>query len=87
MSSMKNISTNQKQRRIMRDFKGVLEKYKKDLTAQEMLAIASHLVGTLIALQDHTKMTSEEAIQLVQMNIQAGNDAAILASQQPAGSA
>lgn len=78
--SLKNFQSSDKHRRIHKDFKKVLTRYAKDLTAMEMLAIASHLVGTLIALQDKTKVTPAEAIELVQQNIQAGNDEAVQAA-------
>lgn len=77
MSDTKLFDTTQKHRRMHRDLKAVLIKYKKDLTAMEMLAIASHLVGTLIALQDQTKMTPDQAVALVQQNIHRGNEEAI----------
>lgn len=43
------------------------------LQAQELLAVTSHLVGQLIALQDQRVMTPAMAMQLVQSNIEQGN--------------
>ena len=43
------------------------------LRADEMLAGASQIVGTLIALQDQRKMTPDMALAIVQANIEAGN--------------
>lgn len=59
--------------KINEDFKAVIAKYQDKLDAEGMLAIASHLVGILIALQDQRKMTHEMAIQIVMANIEAGN--------------
>lgn len=49
----------------------------RTLKAEELLAIASHLVGQLVALQDQRTMTPEMAMDLIAANIQAGNDSAI----------
>ena len=42
-----------------------------------MLAGASQIVGTLIALQDQRKMTPDMALAVVQANIEAGNQQAM----------
>ena len=55
------------------DMIGVIRKY-QDLPAQELLAVTSHLVGQLVALQDQTKFTSETVMLVVSENIQAGNE-------------
>ena len=83
--SISHLQSSDKHRRIHKDFKKVLRRYEKDLTAIEMLAVAAHLVGTLIALQDKDKVTPEEAVKLVQLNIQAGNDEAVRAHERPDG--
>lgn len=61
----------------MVDFKSILKKYGNRLTPQEMLALASQLVGNLIALQDQTKMTPDMALFVVEQNISIGNQAAM----------
>lgn len=48
-----------------------------DLQADELLAIASHLVGQLIALQDQRTMTAAMAMEIVMRNIEGGNADAI----------
>lgn len=58
------------------DLKAVLAKH-EHLTPMEMLAGASHLVGTLVALQDQTKVTPGMAMQLVSANIERGNAEAL----------
>lgn len=47
------------------------------LDAAELLAITSHFVGQLIALQDQRTMTPAMAMQIVSSNIQHGNREAI----------
>jgi hypothetical protein len=50
-----------------------LRKHGDDLTPVEVLAIAAQVVGQLIALQDQTKITPEDAMTLVAENLQLGN--------------
>jgi hypothetical protein len=47
------------------------------LDATELLAITAHLVGQLIALQDQRAVTPAMAIELVQNNIEQGNQEVI----------
>jgi hypothetical protein len=49
------------------------------LDALELLAITSHLVGQLIALQDRRKVTPALALEVVQRNLEQGN-AEVIAS-------
>lgn len=44
-----------------------------ELPAEELLAVAAHFVGQLIALQDQRTMTRELAMQIVSNNIEQGN--------------
>lgn len=44
-----------------------------ELPAAELLAVLSHLVGQVIALQDQRTMTPSMVMQLVQSNIERGN--------------
>lgn len=60
----------------MDDMKAVLAKH-SHLSGLQMLAIASQLVGNLIALQDQTRVTSSMAMLLVSRNIEIGNLEAI----------
>jgi uncharacterized protein YejL (UPF0352 family) len=70
------------------DMIAVLQKHGGKLSAMEMLALASHLVGQLIALQDQRKVTHGLAIKLVMQNIERGNQEAITESLgTPRGSA
>jgi len=45
----------------------------KTLDASELLAVLSHLVGQLVALQDQRVVTPEAAMELVSSNIEQGN--------------
>lgn len=64
-----------------------LDPFKDKLSAMEMLAIAAHLCGRLIALQDQSQMTSKDAMTLVMDNIVAGNAEAIRIVEETVGSA
>ena len=58
------------------------------LNGQELLAIASQLVGALIAFQDQTEMTKEMLWQIITQNVEAGNMLAVAdALGTPQGSA
>lgn len=63
---------------FMDDLKSALGKH-VDLSAQEMLAVASQFVGNLIAMQDQTKMTPAQALAMVGANIEIGNAVAVAA--------
>lgn len=52
-------------------------KHADSITALEMLAIASNLVGKLIALQDQRTMTRDTAMEVVIRNIELGNRQAV----------
>ncbi|MGB3834438.1 MAG: hypothetical protein WA975_21540 [Mesorhizobium sp.] len=44
-----------------------------DLPAEEMLAVASQIVGRMVALQDQRRFTPAAVMQIVSLNIEAGN--------------
>lgn len=56
-----------------KDATELLRKHADSLSAMEMLALTSHLVGQVLALQDQRVMTKEAAIQVIMDNIEAGN--------------
>lgn len=56
-------------------------------SAVELLAIASQIVGQLIALQDQRTMTTARAMDIVIGNIEAGNARAFAVLDKPEGSA
>lgn len=51
-----------------------------DMPAQEILAIASQLIGNLVALQDHRKYTAAQVMELVANNIEIGNAEVVTAA-------
>lgn len=51
----------------------VFRRHQDRLRADEMLAIASHFVGQIVALQDQRKVTPQEAMRIVAANIEKGN--------------
>lgn len=59
------------------DLIAVLRKHEANLTAEDMLALAAHLVGQLIALQDQRTMSPDRAMATVAANIEQGNQEVI----------
>lgn len=51
----------------------LLREHEANLSKREMLALASHLVGQLIAMQDQRTTTPAVALQIVSENIEQGN--------------
>jgi hypothetical protein len=47
------------------------DKYK--LSSEELLAVASNMLGKIIALQDQRTMTKDRAMQIVCANLEMGN--------------
>jgi hypothetical protein len=58
-----------------------------DIPALEILALASQIVGNLIALQDQRAVTPDQALDVVWSNINLGNQAMIAGLLNPAGAA
>lgn len=56
---------------------GAIDSAGRDLQAAELLAVTSHFVGQLIALQDQSKYTNDQVLTLVIENIQQGNNEAV----------
>jgi hypothetical protein len=55
------------------EFLALAQRYNHENSAMRLLAIASQGVGQLIALQDSSRYTSAEVMELVSANIQTGN--------------
>lgn len=49
------------------------KKARKGMSSERLLAVASNLVGKLMALQDQRTMTSERAHEIIVQNIALGN--------------
>lgn len=55
----------------------LLNKHFGSLPSEHMLAVASHMVGQMIAMQDQRRFTSATIMELVSRNIEAGNRIAV----------
>lgn len=69
------------------DLMALLNKHADHVTPLELLAIASNAVGKIIALQDQTAVTADQAMQIVARNIEVGNQQVLDRMMQSAGSA
>lgn len=52
---------------------GAIKQGGEELQAEEILAIVSHFVGQLVALQDQRKYTMTDVMELVSTNLERGN--------------
>lgn len=66
------------------DVIAAIKKHGDALRADEILALLSHCVGQVIAMQDQRVMTREMALDIVSANIEAGN-AEVIAGLSGAG--
>lgn len=87
MTPMKSNTPGEAHREFNDAMKEVLGRFENRLGAMEMLAVASHLVGVLVALQDQNKVTPAMAMELVASNIQVGNAEALNCIENPEGNA
>lgn len=55
----------------------LLNRHYGSLPSEHMLAVASHMVGQMIAMQDQRRFTSSAIMELVTRNIEAGNQHAV----------
>ena len=72
---------------VYQEIADLLKRHAVDTTALEVLAIAANLVGKLIAMQDQNAVTSAQALDMVQKNIELGNQEALFEISQVKGSA
>jgi len=45
----------------------------KHLSSAELLAVASNMLGKLVAMQDQRVLTPQKALEIVSINLEAGN--------------
>lgn len=69
--------TNANIQELRKDIAEVIRKHAPDLEKQEMLAVASVIVGVILANQDQFSVTPALAMEIVRQNIEAGNKAVI----------
>lgn len=74
--TMKNVKPNAAQVKARQDLVAVL-RLNDQLPPDELLAVVAYFVGQLLALQDERKISSDQAMDLIKRNIEAGNHDAI----------
>ena len=55
------------------DLCALVNKHADKLSALELLAVASNMIGKLVALQDQRSVTPAQAMEVVAKNIERGN--------------
>jgi hypothetical protein len=58
---------------MYQDLTLLLLKYSSEVSALEMLAIASNMVGKITAMQDQRVVTPKQAMEIIAANIELGN--------------
>lgn len=69
------------------DIKHMIQKYADKMSGMEFLACMARATGALIAMQDATAVTYEQATALVEYNINLGNTEALALLEQTEGNA
>lgn len=72
---------------LYQEFADLLKKYTAHMGSLEVLAVASNLVGKLIALQDQRLVTPALAMKVVAENIELGNAQVLAGLAETKGSA
>jgi hypothetical protein len=70
---MKTVAPNDKHIAFRRALEEAIRVHAATLDALDILAVLSHLVGQVVALQDQRTVTPEMAMELVANNLQSGN--------------
>jgi hypothetical protein len=70
---MKSLAPSAQQLAYRRALEAAMAQHAASLDAVEILAVLSHMVGQVIALQDQRTMTSQMAMAIVANNIEHGN--------------
>ena len=74
----RTVEPDERHHAFKRDVDELLKKHSEKLQAVEVLALASQLVGMIIAFQDQQTMTSDRAMKIVSLNIETGNKMAVV---------
>lgn len=74
---MKSIEPRPEHRAFRAALEAAIAQHGQTLDVVDLLALVSHLVGQLVALQDQRTMTSAMAMQIVVSNMEQGNREAI----------
>lgn len=84
---MKTLHTNPEHEVAYQDLCNLCMKHKNAITPMELLAIASNMVGKILAMQDQMKYTAAMAMEVVAENIEFGNKQVIAELLNSKGSA
>ena len=81
--------TKQEHNDVYDELCAVVDKYTQRMSKIEILAIASNIVGKLVAMQDQMAFTPDQVMEIVAKNIELGNRQVIsqLVRAEPAGHA
>lgn len=86
---MKPDNTNEHHVVAYHEICALVDRHAANLSLLEMIAVASNIVGKLMAMQDQRTVTPEMMIELVRINMKIGSVEAVIAGAFPgtAGSA
>lgn len=65
--------TDERHQAMYQELALVLKKHAEKMTAREVLAVLSNMVGKALAMQDQRTTTKHQALRIVQRNIEIGN--------------
>ena len=82
-----DIATRKAHKDFYDDLTSLLGRHAAHLPADELLALASNVVGKILAFQDQRTMTAEGAMALIRENIEIRNREAIAGLMKSQGSA
>lgn len=74
---LKNLAPSAQHLAFRRALEECIRKEALTMQADEILAVLSHMVGQVIAMQDQRRYSSEAVMHLVSLNIEGGNAEAI----------
>lgn len=87
LADAKVVTPESRHRAFRDDAIALLKKHAGSLDAKEMLALAAHLVGQIIAMQDQRTVSREIALEIVTRNIEVGNAEVLAGLSKSAGAA
>jgi hypothetical protein len=77
MMPRRTVEPTARHRAFRDDLIAVLRKHGNEVSAEEMLALSAHLVGQILSMQDQRAMTADRGLEIIRINIEAGNKEAI----------
>lgn len=70
---MKTMPPNDADKALHSDIAALIKRHLTPDTPERVLAIASQVVGQVLAMQDQRTMTTDQAFQIITANIEKGN--------------